>query len=291
MLTRSKILIGTALLAVVGTSLQAQAASKTNEETGLIGVKLYSTGLTIVEKFGSPDAIESVNAGSVTTGGGGGPASSGPGGIPGVPGGPGGPGPEPGRRAPGGSGPGAPQQSAETNPLDFGNGLLQAGGKFSPMAKRGGGGGGGAPSPASASPGGGPAGGPGLGGPSKGSSGGAGGSGTSVEFTRWIYYRNGCQYGFVFDKYNKVIQIEAIGLHNRSVETKRGITFGATIAQVIKKYTKDSDGSYDPPAYELNGDTLVLKFLTHNHVAFRFNRLATGRPQVVTGIAIAGGKY
>lgn len=142
-------------------------------------------------------------------------------------------------------------------------------------------------------PGGGPAGGGpgGVGKPGSGSAGGAGGSGTEAVFTRWIYYRHGCQYGFVFDKYNRVVQIEAIGIQNSSVATKRGITFGATIAQVIKKYTKNADGSYDPPTYELNGDTLVLKFLVKNHVAFRFNRLATGRPQVVTGIAIAGGKY
>ena len=275
MLSKKNSTIALTALTVVACSSQAMAAKVANIETGLIGVKLYSTGLTVVEKFGSPDSIEPVNIGTSSANGGGGP-SGGPAGGPGFQGKGG------GRPTMGGGGVGAaagPQSN--TGPLSFGDGLLQMRPGGGPMGGPMGGPGGGGP----AGPVGGPA------GPGKGAAGGAGGQGTAVDFTRWVYNRNGSEYSFVFDKYNRVVQIEAIGLHNGSVRTKRGVTFGASLAEVIKKYAKNPDGHYDPPAYEINGNTIVLKFLVKNHVAFRFSKLEKNGPEVVTGIAVAGGKY
>lgn len=276
MVFKKSSIVALAALSVMACSSPAKAGKVSNIETGLVGVRLYSTGLTVVQKFGSPDSIDSINIGSSQgSGGGAGGASGGPG----FAGGP---------KAGGASGGGGGGTNAaqETGPMDFGDSLLFQGPKMSggPMGGPGGPGG----------PGGRGAGGPAAGGaagPGKGAAGGAGGSGTAVDFTRWVYNRNGSQYSFIFDKYNRVVQIEAIGLSNHNVRTRRGVGFGASISEVIKKYVKNADGSYDPPQYELNGTTIVLKFLVKNHVAFRFSKLSKDGPEVVTGIAVAGGKY
>jgi hypothetical protein len=110
-----------------------------------------------------------------------------------------------------------------------------------------------------------------------------GGQQDRVTFTRWVYNKEGSKYAFIIDKANHVVQIEAIGLDNNRVKTKRGIGFGATFAQVLKTYQQ-------PDGYEFGGDNLMVKFLVHDNVAFRLTRLGAKKPQVVTGIVVAAGK-
>jgi len=106
---------------------------------------------------------------------------------------------------------------------------------------------------------------------------------TRVVNTRWVYKRNGTRLGFIIDKFNRIVQIEAIGLSNPAVRTKRGVTFGATFADIIKKYGA-------PDAYEIGGNTLVMRYLVKHKVAFRLNRLGVDKPHQVTGIVVAAGK-
>ena len=80
-----------------------------------------------------------------------------------------------------------------------------------------------------------------------------------------------------------MVQIEAIGLDNGRVKTKRGIGFGATFASIMRSYSQ-------PDGYEIGGENLMIKYLVHDNVAFRLSRLGTKKPQVVTGIVVAAGK-
>jgi hypothetical protein len=117
--------------------------------------------------------------------------------------------------------------------------------------------------------------------------GGAGGStqgGSSlVQYTRWIYNRNNSKYAFVLDKNSRVIQIEAMGLFNKSVHTKRGVAFGSSFASVMKKYNA-------PDGYEISGDTIVVRYLSRDRVAFKLQKVDPKKPHVVTGIVVAAGK-
>jgi hypothetical protein len=131
---------------------------------------------------------------------------------------------------------------------------------------------------------------PGQGAPTAGGTGGqgggvpgAGGNVDKVQFTRWVYNRDNNKYGFIVDKFGRVVQIEAIGLTNPKVKTKRGITFGSSYASVFKAYA-------NPDEYEISGETVVLRYLSRSKVAFRLSRLGTKKPQVVTGIVVAAGK-
>lgn len=270
--------IGTALgvVAVLSVASGAYAQKKSNAEVSLVGIKLYDTGLRVVSLYGTPDAVEAVNAGGAAIGpGGGGPGAGGPGA------GRGGFTP-PGRGGGPGNGSGAAGVDFAT-PFDFSNDMLPTTlnlqGKGGPMMP------GSAPGPSSAGTGGGPGVGSPVGpggGPGMGGAGGTGGGGR-ILYTRWIYNRNGSKYGFVLDKSNRVVQIEAIGLSNPKVKTKRGVTFGSTFAQLIKKYNA-------PDGYEINGENVVVRFLVKNKVAFRLSRLGPNKPQVVTGIVVAAGK-
>jgi superfamily I DNA and RNA helicase len=87
----------------------------------------------------------------------------------------------------------------------------------------------------------------------------------------------------VIDKFGRVVQIEAIGIQNARVKTRKGIAFGDTFAEVIKAYRV-------PDGYEIAGDNVMVKFLTRSKVAFRLSRLGPEKPQVVTGIVVAAGK-
>lgn len=128
---------------------------------------------------------------------------------------------------------------------------------------------------------GGPGGGPG------GNGGGAGGgTATSGDFTRWVYTKSGSKFGFVLDKFNRVVQIEAIGLQNSRVRTRRGIGFGSTFSQVMKAYGVSSA----PDGYETAGDQVTVKWLTRQRVAFRLTKLGAKQAHVVTGIVVAAGK-
>lgn len=265
---KNKLIYAALGLAVMSSAALAQKPS--GAENALVGIKLYDTGLRVVSIYGTPDVVEAVGGGGTAIG----PGSGGPGGGRGGPGfGPGGPGGAPGR--PGGGAPGMSPADAFHNPADLGDQFL-----FQSMSPAAAPGAGGAPSGPPGRGGPGAAGGPGA--PGGGGVGSAG-SGGRILFTRWVYNRGGSKYGFVLDKSNRVVQIEALGLSNGKVKTSRGISFGSTFAQLIKKYNA-------PDGYEINGENVVVRFLVKNKVAFRLSRLGPNKPQVVTGIVVAAGK-
>ncbi len=262
--------LGVCALTAIAGNASAQKAS--NAERGLIGVNLYDTGVKVVSLYGSPDEIQAVTIGDSTSTGGGPGFGGGGGGFGGAPAGG-------GRGGPAGRGGGA-SSSDRTGPFDFGDQFLR---QLSPdsagsSASRGG-------SPSGGRPGGLPA---GAGGP--GLPGGGGGSAPSgntqtevTQYTRWVYNRGGSKYGFIVDNQGRVVQIEAIGLQNNRVKTRKGLGFGATFAQLIKSYG-------NPDGYEVGGDTILVKYLVNKKVAFRLTRLAVKKPHVVTGIVVSAGK-
>lgn len=264
MTMRTAILVPLAALAAVASAQRASGV-----ENGLLGIRLFDSGKRVVQLYGTPDQILSVDSGISSGGAGGG----GRGGPPGPPGGfPGGSGGRSGRGAPSGgaSSPGGGRgEERFSNPFAFGDETLRQ------AAASGDG-----PPPGAPGPGGGRGGPPGgfPGGP-----GGGGGAATPATLTRWIYNRNGSKYGFVIDKLGNVVQIEAIGLQNRKVKTKRGVGFGATFATLIKTYG-------NPDGYEINGDSLLVKYLSRQKVAFRLSRLGVKKPQVVTGVVVSAAK-
>lgn len=250
----------TALIAIAPTIL---AQKKSTAENRLVGIKLYDTGLRVVQVYGTPDEIQPVTFGGGAVGPAGGGRGPGGGGF-GAPAG----------GAGGGASPGsalgmAPDYSFENDIL-----LRAQKGGLGEGGARGRQGGGLTPAPG------------GGGGPTPGPSGGGGGGMRSdglVKFTRWIYKRSGSRYSFIMDNKTRVVQIEAIGLQNRSVRTRKGIGFGNTFADVIKKYQR-------PEAYDINGEQIVVRFLSQNKVAFRLSRLGPDKPHVVTGVVVAAGK-
>jgi len=252
---------------------KAVATPTYSAETSLGGIKLFDSGTRVVAMFGSPDEIDAVTLGGSTAGPGGG-AAGGAGGR-GMPGG----GKGPAGTAPAGAGPSSDPMSPGV-PGDFGfDGLpdLQS------RAPRGAG-----PAAVGMAPG--ARNGPGMSGPpgspaspGGGGAGGANGSSDRILYTRWVYNRNASKFGFIIDQWDHVVQCEAIGVEPGKVRTKRGITFGSTFAQIINKY-KDPDG------YEIEGDNIVVRYLSTDKVAFRLNRLGENKPYVVTGIVVAAGK-
>lgn len=256
-------------------------AGVSGPETGLLGIKLFDSGLRVLTVYGNPDTITSVGGGTTSASGGG---QSGP------PGGFGGPG---GQK--GGGGGGGPVGAESFTPGSFVPGAFdgplfdkqgaspppgggrppsaagQAGGRSGPPSAAGQAGPGGAPSAAGAS-----------------GAGGAGGGATEVAaLTRWTYLKSGCKYGFVIDKFDRVIQIEAIGLQNQRVKTRRGIGFGSSFTSVMKAY---ASSQVDPDGYDINGNNFTIRFLTRQRVAFRLTQLSTKKAHVVTGIVVAAGK-
>ena len=250
--------LGSVLL--VHSQSTAPQARRGSAERGLIGIALYDPGTKVISSYGSPDQIQalSVGGGDAGAGGGGGgggagaPATGPGGGGRGGGGGPQGAATEQNREA-------LPQELMVGNPFGPGNewqNLNQAA-PGSPDATR----------PSSFCP---PA-------------GQGGGQSQRVTFTRWIYNKKNARYAFVLDKFNRVIQIEAVGLENRSVKTRRGITFGSSFGSVIKAYNA-------PDGYEINGDNLVVRFLVRDRVAFRLSKLKSDKPHQVTGVVVAAGK-
>ena len=123
-----------------------------------------------------------------------------------------------------------------------------------------------------------------IGNPNAGAGGGAaGGADDRILFTRWVYNQGASRYAFVMDKFNRVVQIEAIGMSDSKVRTSRGIKFGSTFADVIKAYNA-------PDAYEITGDNIVVRYLVRDHVAFRLAKLKAKDVHRVTGIVVAAGK-
>lgn len=265
------------------TGAYAQKAKKPVGESLLVGIRLYDTGTRVVSIYGSPDEIQAVSIGSTSTGGGsGGPGFPGGGGRGG-----GGFGGAPGAPGTTGGG-GTPGAGADfDSPFTFGDNVLrQTPGTFSPPPKGGGSPGSFGPPPGAGGPPGVPSGGGsrpgGFGGP-PGIPSGGGGQATEASYTRWVYNRNNSKYGFVLDKFGRVVQIEAIGIQNPKVKTKKGIGFGNTFAQIVKTYGT-------PDGYEIAGDNILVRYLTRQKVAFRLSRMADKKPHVVTGVVVAAGK-
>ncbi len=269
------------LLATAAPAQRSKAKSKARSrvagyasgaENQLAGIKLFDPGSKVVGIYGSPDSIE-----AVSFGGGSGAGPGGGGGGAGLPGG-GRSGGAPPARGPGGAGgaaaPGTINSPVVPSDFDFGNDVLMQQGTppgtdEDPSGRAGGGS-------------------TGSGGGVKGGNTGGGGSFTplgdqGIVYTRWVYNRNGAKYGFILDKYNRVVQCEAIGITAGRARTKRGVTFGSSFATLIKKYGA-------PDGYEIAGDNLVVRYLSRAKVAFRMSRLAMDKPQVVTGIVVAAGK-
>ena len=254
-------------------------------ENSLVGIKLYDSGLRVIEVYGTPDDIQALNFSGAAGGGAPGAGAGGPGG-PGAAGGPpagfGGPPNRGGSKGGGNTG----EASITPDPFEFGDTVFDQVGMQRPNGRGRGGAAGGPP------PGFGPTGGPpgipagGRGGPGGGGAGVPatnGGASDRVTFTRWVYNRDGSKYAFIIDKPGRVVQIEAIGMDNGRVKTKRGIGFGSTFASIMRSYSQ-------PDGYEIGGDNLMVKYLVHDNVAFRLSRLGTKKPQVVTGIVVAAGK-
>lgn len=258
-------------------------------ENQLAGVRLYDTGQRIVQLFGTPDDIQALSwgtAGAAAQGGGGAgaPTFGAPGG-----GGPGGGIPTGG--AGGGAGGAAPPAQEIFipeiigDPFETGSSRYQTlpGEQLRQLRPTGAGGAapvGGGPAPG-ASPAG-PAPGPGAPGAGAAAAGG-GGASNIILFTRWVYNRGPARYGFVFDRFMRVIQIEAIGLSEPRVRTRRGITLGSTFSDIIRKYDA-------PDGYEISGQTIVVRYLVRDRVAFRLSRVEANKPHRVTGIVVAAGK-
>lgn len=246
------------------------AGSRTADETGLVGIKLYNTAIDLVRKFGNPDDVQDVGGGG---GGTVGPAGGGAGAA-GAPGAGGGQGEQRGRGGGASGGAATPNwHLPPSNPGSFSTiGLFQ--GQDAPTAAGagpGGQGGGQGGGPTGAGPGGG------------GGQGGAQGQDSRILYTRWVYKRGNSRFGFILDRFGKIIQIEAIGANDARVVTNKGIRYGAKFADIVKQYGV-------PDAYEINGNSLVLRYLVNNKVAFRLNRLKDDAPHVVTGIVVAAGK-
>jgi hypothetical protein len=266
--------------------------AESGAENELLGIHLYDSMLRVLDLFGSPDQIQPLNIGGTAQSGQGfGGGGGGFGGIGrGAPSGPGGGGAVPGSGDRGGPRGGA---SDIDDPFGFGNDPADF---IPPGGAPGGGGagrfGGGPPNMGGGGPGGMPRGGPGGGPPGMGRGGpgggagaptGGGGTAASATYTRWVYNRNDNKYGFVIDKNGRVIEIEAIGITNPKVETRRGVSFGTGFAAIIRKY-------HDPDGYDIAGDNITLRYLVHDKVAFKLTRLGEKKPHQVTGIVVAAGK-
>jgi hypothetical protein len=219
-----------------------------NAQTGLLGIRLFDSGVRVVSLYGAPDRVEAISVPGGTAAGAGG--DQGNQGAQGGPGGPGGPQPE-----------GFGRQITETIRQTAGSGALPP-----------------PPMPGDA--------GSGTGGGAGGDAGGAGGGDTTsarTTFTRWVYLRNNMQFAFSIDRFNRVIQIEAIALRNPQVRTRKGITFGSTFAAIQKAYGA-------PDGYDIQGERFTVKYLVYDRVAFTLTRIQPNRPQVVTAIVVAAGK-
>lgn len=271
-------------------------------EDSLYGVHLYDNMTTLLNLFGSPDEIQPLQMAGGTMassgfgggGGYGGPrGAGGPGGNMGPTGGgagadyedPFGFGDQPLNLQPPGMGMGGPRGRGMGGPgMPPGMGQGQGAGypgvrgpAGMPPGFRGPGGGGGYPGarpgfPGGAGPGGGPA-----------APTGGGGAAEEATYTRWVYNRNDNKFGFVVDKNGRIIEIEAIGITNPKVRTKRSVTFGSDFATVIRRYG-------DPDGYDIAGDNITLRYLVHDKVAFKLTRMGPKQPHEVTGIVVAAGK-
>lgn len=260
-------LAAAALISSAGAQSKPKAKPAPGER-GLIGIRLFDSGVRVLNLFGSPDEIQAISVNGAVGGSGGG---GGGGGAVGAPGPAGGGAPTAG---PGTAGAGFINSGLIGDPFGVGDpgytvrqmqpsvGGTAAG--QPPSNDRG------APQFA---PGGG--------------TGDVGGQtpGVTAQFVRWVYRRSASRYGFIIDKSNRVVQIEAVGVYDGRVSTSKAVRFGSSFAQVVRKY-----GTPDAGGYEIAGDSFLLRFLNRQKVAFRFSRLSAGKPHQVTGIVVAAGK-
>jgi len=282
-------------------ALPAAAQHRSVAENSLVGVRLFDSGLKLLTMFGEPDEIDNAGGG----GGGAAPGPSAPVGFTTTGGGAGMMGGRPGAGGGnmGGHGLDTMAAAAAARAAAEGRGQRDSGMLpgdpfgftdqiyFVPPGAGGGGGGrrGGGMGDPNAGMRRGPSGNSGFGGGDGGGnaapavSSGGGPAVSSDSYARWVYKRDGGKYGFIVDKDNQVIQIEAVALKDTKAVTKKGLTFGATFLQVIKVYGW-------PDSYEVAGNTITMRYLLKNHVIFRLNRLGLDQPHVVTGILIAAAK-
>lgn len=293
-------------LSILAGTLTAQQSTpqprKGPAERSLLGISLFDPGTKVIAKYGNPDDIQALTiggGGAAAGGGAGGPA--GPGAAPGGRGGPSFGAPGGGRG--GGPAAGSPM-AAESARGDealpgffgdpFGTQLRQRpgaggppGGFRPPTGPPGGipgvppqGRGGGAASPDE-----GLGGGPGGRGAAPGGAGMGAGAGASdrVTVTRWVYNRGMARYAFILDKFNRVVQIEAVGMNDSRVKTAKGVKFGSSFGSIIRTYKA-------PDGYEISGTNIVMRYLVMDRVAFRLQKVDPKKPHVVTGIVVAAGK-
>lgn len=125
---------------------------------------------------------------------------------------------------------------------------------------------------------------PGVGAPGAGVPGFAGGQqAANVQFTRWVYNRPNSRYSFVLDRFSRVVQIEVMGFGDRRPVTSRGIRFGSSFGDLIRRHGA-------PDAYDMMGDSMIIRYLNRDRVAFRLARLRPNGPFQVVGIVVAAGK-
>jgi hypothetical protein len=245
-----------ATVASIALAVGAQERSTPQErpnkpaETKLVGINILDPGMKLLDTFGSPDEIQPLTIGGGGVGPGGGFGGAG-GGVPG--------------------GPTAAGTGGSVAGVNF------LGDPFNEQFNQN------RPGPTAAGAGGGG----GQGGPAAAGAGGGGGGAQTdanrILYTRWVYKRGASRYAFVVDKFNRVVQIEAVGITDSRVNTSRGIKFGSTFANVIRAYNV-------PDAYEISGDSIVIRYLVRDHVAFKLSRLKAKDPHRVTGIVVAAGK-
>lgn len=243
-------------LIAAGSALGQRTTTPPKAEAGLYGIKLYDTGVQVVSRLGSPTDVIAITWENQQTGGAGGEGGgAGGGGFAPPPGGGGG----------GGGGAMRPAVDFIVPPFDNRvQGPVRAG-------AAGTGGGAGAPS---------------AGGPAGAGAGGGGGvSGVQdTQYVRWVYRLGpASSVNVVLNKFNKVVQIEAVGIRNARARTSKGITLGSTLSQVIKAYL-------DPDGYEVAQDYFMVKFLQRSKVAFRFARENDKSPYRCTGIVVSAGR-
>ncbi len=274
-------------LVVAAMSLVAGGATQgtpTRAETGLVGVKLFDTGIRLIGLYGTPNEIQAVaiGGGAGIGAGGGAPAGGPPGGFGGRGGFPAAGGPPAGAAGRGaGARGGAPMGIDLNNGFDFGDTILQSTDALRQSvpqiegASQVGG-------PSTQRPPAGPPAGMGFPGAPGGRAPG-GGATENAEYTRWVYNRSGSRYGFILNKYNQVVQIEAVGISDAKVKTRQGVGFGVSFGNVMTKYG-------NPDGYDISSDTLVVRYLKNDKVAFRFNKLKRNGNYEVTGVVVSAGK-
>jgi hypothetical protein len=226
------------------------AASALAQETRLAGIRLYDSGVDVVNKLGSPNDVLAINI-TFTEAGQGGNSGGGGGGRSGAFAAP-----------PGGN------ANFVVPPVSFDQILGPPKGGGGPQAE---------PTAAGMGSGGGPR-------PVGGSGGGGSTAATETTFVRWVYRRgSGGSVNVVLNNHNKVVQIEAIGVSNSKVRTSKGVTLGSSMATVMKLYQT-------PDSYEVGGNYFMVRFLNKHRVAFRLTREDNNQPYRVTGIVVSAGK-